>query len=186
MQLTLVRVASDGATTEVPIRRPRTVIGRQEDCQIRIPASDISRRHCEVRVEDDRVEVIDLDSRNGTYVNGERAQRRELSGGDVVVVGPMVFVVRVNGSPAEVNGREVYREATRCVLEAGGGSATSGAAGAKNAAAAGGASGGSSLLDDLGGSDDESGSAADDAGDSSVFQFDFDFDDEDEDEQPPL
>ena len=63
------------------------VIGREE-ADITIEDEEISRRHAEVRQMGDGLEIEDLGSTNGTFVNGERVEgSRSLSGGDVVRVG---------------------------------------------------------------------------------------------------
>ncbi len=63
------------------------VIGR-EDADITIEDAEISRRHAEVRPSGDEIEIEDLGSVNGTFVNDERVERtRVLSPGDVVRVG---------------------------------------------------------------------------------------------------
>lgn len=54
----------------------RKVIGRGEDCQMRLPTcrefAFVSRHHCAVEIDQDSVRACDLGSRNGTFVNGTR------------------------------------------------------------------------------------------------------------------
>jgi hypothetical protein len=57
--------------------RPRTcVVGRQYDCDISLPSDrahrEVSRHHCQLDINPPHVRVRDLNSRNGTYVNGKR------------------------------------------------------------------------------------------------------------------
>ena len=47
------------------------------------------------------VRVEDLGSSNGTYRNGERVQQAELAAGDTLQIGPVVFVLQVDGFPAD-------------------------------------------------------------------------------------
>ncbi len=47
-------------------------IGRVSDCLVIINSPYASRVHCEITVHDDRVTLRDLNSRNGTFVNGQR------------------------------------------------------------------------------------------------------------------
>ncbi len=79
--------------------RNMTVIGRREDCDLRIPVGDVSRKHCRLVRTDDGIRIEDLGSSNGTYVNGQRVQESELSAGDQVGVGPVQFIVQINGVP---------------------------------------------------------------------------------------
>ena len=63
------------------------VIGR-EDADITIEDAEISRRHAEVRPSGGAIEIEDIGSTNGTFVNNERIQgARVLAPGDVVRVG---------------------------------------------------------------------------------------------------
>lgn len=63
------------------------IIGRVESADICIPDSTISSRHAELRREDDEFELIDLESANGTRVNGERISSHPLRHSDVLQVG---------------------------------------------------------------------------------------------------
>lgn len=70
------------------------VIGRDNDCNIRLASSDVSRKHCMVKIENEVIVVEDLNSQNGTYVNDLLIQKKtELEPGDFLRVGPMVFRV---------------------------------------------------------------------------------------------
>jgi len=63
-------------------------IGRHSSCQLAIRREDISRRHAEVRYEEERFVIRDFGSTNGTYVNGSRLQGvHTLSPGDRIEVG---------------------------------------------------------------------------------------------------
>lgn len=53
------------------------VIGRHESCQLQFETRTISRKHCAILIEDDRVVVRDLKSRNGTAVDGEKVSPGE-------------------------------------------------------------------------------------------------------------
>lgn len=68
----------------------RQVLGRDAtQCQLVLEQAVVSRRHAEFEVNiDGRVTITDLESRQGTFVNGERVERRELSDGDRVGFGP--------------------------------------------------------------------------------------------------
>lgn len=58
-------------------------IGRDEQNDLILHESSVSSFHAElVRLEDDGLRVIDLDSSNGTFVNGDRINRAVLKAGD--------------------------------------------------------------------------------------------------------
>ena len=63
------------------------VIGRGRDADIRIQGDGISRQHAKIRVGNEGVQFEDLGSTNGSFVNGERAQRCELQDGDKIQLG---------------------------------------------------------------------------------------------------
>lgn len=68
------------------------VIGRDETCQIRLATNEISRQHCRLMCEGDKVVVHDLGSRNGTLVNDVAIHgQAELQPGDTLRVGPVAF-----------------------------------------------------------------------------------------------
>lgn len=67
------------------------VIGRSDDADIKTSDRWVSRQHCELRRRGNHVEVRDLESRHGTYVNGERIARAPLKPGDELCVGLSVF-----------------------------------------------------------------------------------------------
>lgn len=101
-------VTADGKSREVLLNRLPASIGRGEECKVRIPLSAVSRKHCELVLDDDEVAIRDLKSSNGTYVNGMRVQKRDLVPGDLIAVGPVVFVLRLNGHPKEIDVKECY------------------------------------------------------------------------------
>lgn len=49
-------------------------VGREHDCDIVIPSSEISRRHAQITRRGERYQIIDLDSTNGTWMNGARLE----------------------------------------------------------------------------------------------------------------
>ncbi|HEV8379353.1 MAG TPA: FHA domain-containing protein [Tepidisphaeraceae bacterium] len=63
------------------------VLGRSPDCDIRIHDILASREHCGLEREDDAWVVVDLNSRNGTTVNGQRITRHKLADNDALVIG---------------------------------------------------------------------------------------------------
>jgi pSer/pThr/pTyr-binding forkhead associated (FHA) protein len=92
---------SDGDRRSFSLTRDITVIGRREDCDLRIPLGEVSRKHCRLVRDGDSLRLEDLGSSNGTYHNGQRVQEAILSAGDSIQVGPLVFVLQVDGIPAD-------------------------------------------------------------------------------------
>jgi hypothetical protein len=73
---------------------PSLVIGRGADADLRLTDSGVSRRHAELHVDPDQVVLVDLQSTNGTSVNGRRVERVTLADGDRISFGATVIVYR--------------------------------------------------------------------------------------------
>jgi pSer/pThr/pTyr-binding forkhead associated (FHA) protein len=71
------------------------LIGREEDCQLRLPCDFISRHHCALQLADLTLRIRDLGSKNGTYVNGRRVGTSEavLLQDDLVAIGTTSFLI---------------------------------------------------------------------------------------------
>lgn len=102
MDVKLVMFKPNGQRKDLPITHAVTVIGRGEDCDLRVPLMSVSRHHCEVALEESTVAVRDLGSSNGTYVNNQRVNETDLKAGDRLVIGPIVFTVQIDGVPEQV------------------------------------------------------------------------------------
>ena len=68
-------------------------VGRSDACRLVIEHGTVSRRHAVIRRTDDGLEVRDLGSLNGTWVNGWRVERAVLRPGDTLQVGEVRVVV---------------------------------------------------------------------------------------------
>src|SRR5689334_22389671 len=101
MQAVLVMFRADGERRSFSIARDMTVIGRREDCDLRIPLGDVSRKHCRIVRDGEMLKLEDLGSSNGTFLNAHRVQEALLSPGDSIQVGPVVFVLQIDGVPAD-------------------------------------------------------------------------------------
>ncbi len=129
MQTALVLARPDGSLQEVALKRARLVVGRHQDCQIRLNDPAVSRQHCEIIVEGDRAIIRDLGSSNGTFVNKRRVSQTELGAGDLIAIGPFVFALRVDGAPAKLDAADLL---ARGSVPIGGGKAPAPAAAAKS------------------------------------------------------
>lgn len=105
MDVLLVMFRDGGQHRPFPVGEGATVIGRREDCDLRIAVNDVSRKHCEVTLEDGVLAVADLGSSNGTFVNGQRIKKQALTAGDTLQVGPVSFVVQIDGEPDLANAK---------------------------------------------------------------------------------
>lgn len=64
-----------------------TTLGRSVECNVLIKDSRVSRNHAEVLREENAFWLVDMDSSNGTRVNGTKVTRRELRDGDRIMIG---------------------------------------------------------------------------------------------------
>jgi len=101
MQAVLVMFRNDGERRSFSISREMMVIGRRQDCDLMIPLGEISRKHCRIIRDGDELRLEDLGSSNGTFHNGRRVQEAVLEAGDTVQVGPVSFVVQIDGVPSD-------------------------------------------------------------------------------------
>lgn len=75
-----------GTVFELPLGQ--TVIGRSEVAQVQLPDDGVSRRHAKiVREADGSAKIVDLESTNGTYINGRRIHAEGLREGDRIRIG---------------------------------------------------------------------------------------------------
>ena len=94
-RLHLVKGNPQGKQVEVP--EGTLTVGRAEDSDLIIASTRVSRHHCEIVNEQNRLVIRDKGSGNGTLVNGAKVQEQALSAGDEVQVGPLTFVVEIDG-----------------------------------------------------------------------------------------
>ena len=94
---------SGGKPCQVRLQREVTIVGRDESCDVRIPASTVSKFHCRIEIRGDRLHVEDLQSRNGTFHNERRILETQVASGDQLAVGPVNFRVFAINKPVNVS-----------------------------------------------------------------------------------
>ena len=83
-----------------------TLLGRHPDCDIQLESNAVSRRHAQVSTEAGRSYLEDLDSGNGTFVNGQRITERVLlEHSDRVKLGPVLLRFEEDDVSAGEQGR---------------------------------------------------------------------------------
>jgi pSer/pThr/pTyr-binding forkhead associated (FHA) protein len=75
--------------TEFIIRKSVTALGRALDNDIVLDSGDISRHHARLEFGDDFIRVVDLNSTNGTRVNGKSVRSQSVRSGDEVAFGTL-------------------------------------------------------------------------------------------------
>jgi hypothetical protein len=91
-------VAQEGSVRrEVPLTAEPITVGRDPKNDIVLDDRRVSRRHAEVRLRLGRYTLYDLQSTNGTFVNGRRIAEMVLSDDDRVTIGGAELIVRLEG-----------------------------------------------------------------------------------------
>ena len=85
------------------------VIGRSNDCEIRISDHSVSRRHARIQPGADGFYAVDLQSTNGTYVNDIPASMYKLKDGDYLRVGNCIYRFLMGGNVEAEYHEEIYR-----------------------------------------------------------------------------
>jgi pSer/pThr/pTyr-binding forkhead associated (FHA) protein len=110
MEVNLVLIKDNGSQKVLPLPSPVTVIGRRHECDLCIPLASVSRRHCQLGFKDGLVKIRDLNSRNGTLLNGKMIDDASAKRGDLIEVGPLKFVLQIDGEPSQVTLPELTSE----------------------------------------------------------------------------
>lgn len=88
----------------------KTTIGRDPGCDICLALDYLSRKHVSLEPHNGRLFIEDLNSSNGTYVNGSKVQKTELKPGDKIKLDVLTFEVR---GPADKTGGDPHKTIIR-------------------------------------------------------------------------
>jgi hypothetical protein len=128
MDYQLVVIRGRSSANAVKLQDGITTAGRQDECQLRIKSSQVSRKHCQLFEKHGMLLVKDLGSSNGTFVNGKKIEgQRVMEPGDELGIGPIVFRIEkvgqpiAAGSPAPAGGAKPHDTAVVDAIPAGAG-----------------------------------------------------------------
>ena len=79
--------------------KPPMVVGRKDTCDIIISGTGVSGKHAEIIWEEDNLICVDLESTNGTRLNGTRMKKEILRDGDCISFGEVAFTIKISNSP---------------------------------------------------------------------------------------
>jgi serine/threonine-protein kinase len=118
-RLVVVRGPDQGRVFPLP-EADSLLLGRSKATETRLSDPHVSRVHCEVHVEGDRVAVHDFDSGTGTFVNGVRVASQDLRPGDVLRIGAteLRYEEETPAPPPGASSRPTVRGPTEVVLAA--------------------------------------------------------------------
>ena len=117
MAILLITKGPD-AGHKFPLEGEVIVLGRQQDCGICLPAKAVSRQHAQMVRTPAGFEIEDLDSSNGTFLNGSRLavhNRVAIADKDTIGIGPYVLGLRALPTPAETEANLIIREEVSAV-----------------------------------------------------------------------
>jgi hypothetical protein len=89
-------VREDGSERTVPLATDAVTVGRLADCDVVLKDKGASRKHAQLRLRNGVWTLTDLGSTNGTRLNGQTIQSRELSDGDKITIGSTVLEFRTD------------------------------------------------------------------------------------------
>jgi diguanylate cyclase (GGDEF)-like protein len=107
----VVHIYPTGAAmgTRYPLGDTPIVLGRGNDCDIRINDHSVSRRHARIQPGADGYYAVDLQSTNGTFVNDVPASISKLKDGDYLRVGNCIYRFLAGGNVEAEYHEEIYR-----------------------------------------------------------------------------
>ncbi|MEO0136417.1 MAG: GGDEF domain-containing protein [candidate division WOR-3 bacterium] len=74
------------------LEKKEYIIGRANDCDFIIDGKEVSRKHARIYYEDGKFKIEDLNSTNGTFVNGKEITKAELKHGDEINIGNFTII----------------------------------------------------------------------------------------------
>ena len=94
-------IMGSGSERLVPIEKPRILLGRSGDSDVVLVDAQASATHCRIEQNGDVYRIDDLESANGTWLNGQRVKSRRLQPGDVIGVGRTEILFEAAVAPAK-------------------------------------------------------------------------------------
>ncbi|MFC1677554.1 FHA domain-containing protein [Planctomycetota bacterium] len=110
MDVNLILLKKGIAAKEIPLPGAVTVIGRRSECDLCIPLKAVSRKHCQLNTDGGKLKIRDLNSSNGTMVNGRSVEEAMIQPGDSLKIGPLTFLVKIDGRPVDFGPSDITIE----------------------------------------------------------------------------
>lgn len=119
LQLVPVRVPTGSVKVPFIVGKERAItLGRDPRNDLVVPDAEVSKRHAEIRFRDGAFMVIDLNSSNGTFVNGRRRGACSVKPGDLLEIGQSAFEVAARVVKSEVGQVSIVNDCQTQVLMA--------------------------------------------------------------------
>lgn len=110
MQVSLKVLSGNHEGKFIQVKDEKFFVGRSDSCQLRPKSDSVSRRHCAIVQKDGRVLLLDLKSRNGTFVNDKQVspdKAKILKSGDKIRIGQLEFEIAIEVGLAATKKPEV-------------------------------------------------------------------------------
>ncbi len=109
--LTMTFLTGPRKGSKIAVRPGEMTLGRGEGCSVIIPDTKVSRVHCTLHLDGDRLWIEDHGSLNGITVNGKKVETVDLKRGDTVRMGDTVFIITTAESEIQLlaTGKTIYR-----------------------------------------------------------------------------
>jgi hypothetical protein len=96
-----ITIVSDGVEEKYALEAPTVTLGRGLESDIRLKDIKSSRRHCQIVKTGSGYQCVDLNSGNGTYVNGVQIKQQSLQPGDKIQIGSTTITFQDGGGAAK-------------------------------------------------------------------------------------
>ena len=101
----------------IEFSKKTAIIGRDAACDIVVDDQEMSRKHCQIILDEDKVRVNDLGSINGIWVNGNRVDHAHLKPGDIMAIGKSQFRLIIGtGAEQRESGSAIKRITQQATL----------------------------------------------------------------------
>jgi len=94
-QIGITVILNGRVAQRLEFTKDRILAGRSSECDVRIDDAGVSRSHAEIVFHGGAWSIADLESSNGTLLNGKPLQDAELHNGDIVQIGPFSLHVGI-------------------------------------------------------------------------------------------
>ncbi len=92
-----------GGGDPIPLCKERLLVGRRPDCDICLPFANVSAKHCELVLVQGYWTVRDLNSTNGTKVNGQRVHEKRVYPGDIIGIASHRYRIEYTPDPVQAH-----------------------------------------------------------------------------------
>ncbi len=109
-------IKQNGKTEYYELKETITTLGRADECEVQVLNTKASRKHCQIEECEKGYRLVDLDSANGTTINGEKIKVKILEAGDTIEIGSTVISFELERKDLLRIRRETRKRSNRTIL----------------------------------------------------------------------